>query len=236
MKHLTSRCINKNTTNKTKFIINNHKLTVFREILKYFYDNTNNLNDILTTAEIDSLNNIIDSFNTNNKHTTLDEFILYEKQFYIFQKILQKEQYLINIIKNICKIEILSESKEIFLDKIFKVLESFNLSNLQKIKNDNLCNLDSYSQNNQDTDDDDDNDNDAYNTTDDQNDIDNTLSSESLSQSLSDTEDDTQSSESLSESLSDTEQENTIINPDLESKIQDQYLFLQNNYVSKLFL
>ena len=120
MKHLTSRCINKKSTEKSKIVINNHKLTIYRETLKYFYNDINNLNDILTNSEILILNEIIDKFNTDNNHTTLDEFTYYENNYDIFNKILQNENNLTNIIKNICNIEFITDSREIFLNKIFQ--------------------------------------------------------------------------------------------------------------------
>ena len=234
MKHLTSRCINKTPTEKTKSVINNYKLTIFRETLKFFYNDTNNLNDILTSTEIDNLNKIIDSFNTNNKHTTLDEFIVYEKQYYIFLKILQKNEYLTTIVENICKLEIdnSSESKEIFIDNIFKVLESFNLSNLQNIKNNNFCNFHNYNQNNDSDDDtlsseslsDDDIDDDTDDDIDDDtaDDIDDDIDD--------DTDDDTDDDDKTSKEI------NTSINTDLQYNLNQQYLFLQNNSVGKLYI
>ncbi len=231
MKHLTSRCINKSSTEKTKIVIDNYKLIIFRETLKYFYNDKDNLDNILTPNEIDILNKIIDSFNTNNKHTTFDEFILYNNRYSIFNKILQNEIYLTNIINNICKIEPLSQSKENFLNNIFKTFQTFNLSNLQKIKDTNICNINNYNFQN-DSDDDD------------------TISSESLSESLSDT---TDSDSILSQSLSDTTDNNSIlsesisdsnnsetnnqtINTSIQTKIIPQQFFLQNNLVSRLFI
>ena len=212
MKHLTSRCINKNPTEKTKTVVNNYKLTIFRETLKYFYNHNNNLDDILTSSEINSLNEIIDFFNTTNKHTTLDEFIIYEKKNSIFIKILQNELYLSNIVENICKLELenSSESRQTFLDKIFKVLKSFNLANLEKIKNNNICTFDYSSDDSDDSDD---------------------SSSESLPETLSDT--DEENYEDTTPTNIDATENNSS---NLQTNTKQQYLFLQNNLVGKLFI
>ena len=134
MKHLTSRCIK-----KTKNIINNYELIIFRNVLNDFYFNNKDTIE-LEDDEKNILDNLVNSFISNKKSTNSFEFKEYTKNKDTFIKILKNIDYLSTILNDICaNTDYLNINKTDFIDNLFNKLQTYDLPDLQKLKS-NICN------------------------------------------------------------------------------------------------